>query len=284
MKTGLLFGVAGVIAVGVVGGAANVRAACITTPNCENMGYQYCASECPNGSVACPFDSNKHFCFNPVAFTVTAETCKAECKNVGTNSCTRSGVTYYESCGSSTCTSGQTCQNGTCRAVPKEGHCCGYINDCSYSGGTSSFYDSDCQSHYGMSCYDKCKAMGYPDCNHMQASCIATGNSTPVFQFCGYYDYIIGYPYFTCEMVPTSGDCCGYVSNCDFSGTSSSYDSNCQSHYGMSCYNACKSFFGYPDCNAMQASCRAQGGTPDFRGCVSVSDPYASVSAKFACQ
>lgn len=47
MKTGLLMSVAGVavgVAVGgMVVGAADVRAACTTTPNCESMGYKYCA-------------------------------------------------------------------------------------------------------------------------------------------------------------------------------------------------------------------------------------------------
>ena len=177
MKTGLLMSV--VMVGGIVGGATEVWAACTTTPNCESLGYQYCASECPNGSVVCPFDSNKHFCFNPVAFTVTAETCKAECKNIGTKSCTKNGTTYYESCGASTCKSEQICSSGTCKnPVATSGWCCGY-SGCSM--------DEDwCQRNYSKNCYRVCtEDYGYPDCTDMQASCRASGG-TPRFQRCPY--------------------------------------------------------------------------------------------------
>ena len=196
MKTGLLMSV--VMVGGMVGAVPNVRAACTTTPNCESLGYQYCASECPNGSVACPFDSNKHFCFSPNPYTVTAETCAAECKNVGSQSCTRGGVTYYESCGSSKCSSGQICSSGTCKTVPKEGECCGY-NRCRYSG-TSHTDDDRCQDYYGESCYNYCMR-SYPTCNDMWASCRAQGG-TPVFQNCdgsgSYGAYLYYYASFVC--------------------------------------------------------------------------------------
>ncbi len=182
MKTGLLLSVARVVVIGtVVGGAAEVWAACTTTPNCESLGYQYCASECPNGSVACPFDSNKRFCFSPKPYTVTAETCSSQCLNVGTKSCTKNGITYYESCGASTCSSGQTCSNGTCRSpVAASGYCCGY-SGCGYSG-TSHSNDSVCQSYYGESCYNRCMRY-YPTCDDMRASCRAQGGILH-FQFC----------------------------------------------------------------------------------------------------
>lgn len=182
MKTELLMSV--VMIGGMVVGAADVQAACTTTPNCESMGYKYCESECPSGSVACPFDSSKRFCFSPKPYTITAESCAAECKNVGTKSCTKGGMTYYESCGASTCSSGQICDNGTCRSpAPTSGLCCGYTNYCGYSGGTSNSYDSSCRSYYGISCYNECKSYGYPDCTDMHASCRASGGS-PVFQRC----------------------------------------------------------------------------------------------------
>ena len=41
-------------------------------------------------------------------------------------------------------------------SVPTAGLCCGYVNKCGYSGGTSSVYDNYCQSYSGMSCYELC--------------------------------------------------------------------------------------------------------------------------------
>ena len=275
MKTGLLLSVARVVVIGsVVGGTAEGWAACTTTPNCESLGYQYCASECPNGSVACPFDSNKHFCFSPNPYTVTAETCAAECKNVGTKSCTKNGTTYYESCGASTCSSGQTCENGTCKAVPKEGYCCGY-SGCGYSG-TSHSSDRWCQQAYGESCYSRCMKY-YPACNDIQASCRAAGGAS-YGQYCSdiasnnYFEAFNAY--FVCEMpknIPTQGWCCGY-------GGCSTNEGWCQSIYGKDCYSACK--IEWPDCGHMQQSCRASGGTPRFQHCGS----SANSEAYYTCE
>ena len=162
-------------------------AACTQTPDCETMGYIYTADECPNGGVKCPFDISKYFCFDPQTcdYTYTAEACAANCQNLGASSCVRNGVTYYQSCGSSKCSSGQTCSNGTCvSSAPTSGFCCGYTNYCGFSGGTSSSYDNDCRDDYGMSCYNRCKSnFGFPDCTDMQASCRASGG-TLVFQNC----------------------------------------------------------------------------------------------------
>lgn len=143
MKTGLLMSVAG-IAVGVavggmVVGATDVRAACTTTPNCESMGYKYCASECPSGSVACPFDSSKRFCFSPKPYSVAASTCSSQCKNAGSQSCTRGGVTYYNACGSSKCKSGEECKNGSC------------VSTCTYTV-TKASCDSQCKNVGSASC------------------------------------------------------------------------------------------------------------------------------------
>ena len=186
MKTGLLMSAARVavgVAVGVMAvGAVDVQAACIPTNDCAALGYKYSAADCGGEGLACPFDTTRYNCANPCTYTISANTCSSQCLNVGTKSCTKNGVTYYESCGASKCSSGQTCSNGTCVSpVAKSGYCCGYINDCGYSGGTSSSYDSECQSHYGRTCYNQCKFYGYLDCTDMQANCRASGGS-PVFQ------------------------------------------------------------------------------------------------------
>ena len=186
MKTGLLLSAArvavGVAVGGMVVGAADVRAACTTTPNCESMGYKYCASECPSGSVACPFDSSKRFCFSPKPYSVAASTCSSQCKNAGSQSCTRGGVTYYESCGTSMCSSSQTCENGSCVSpVAKDGYCCGY------SGCNAN--ETWCQNNYSKNCYRVCtENYGWPDCGDMQARCRATGG-TPAFMDCVAYTF-----------------------------------------------------------------------------------------------
>ncbi|MBQ8630980.1 MAG: hypothetical protein IJ479_04585, partial [Alphaproteobacteria bacterium] len=123
---------------------------------------------------------------------------------------------------------------------------------------------------WGMSCYYKCKSYGYPDCKTQEESCQALG---------GHYspkncavDSVKAIPIFiknVCEIpgIPTNGFCCGYTNYCGYSGgTSSSYDSDCRGYYGVTCYQQCKNY-GYPDCNDMQASCRASGGSPVFQHC-----------------
>ena len=178
-------------------------AACTQTPDCETLGYIYTADECPNGGVKCPFDTSKYFCFDPQTcdYTYTAETCAAQCKNVGSSSCTKNGTTYYASCGSSKCSSGKSCYNGMCfTSVSVSGWCCGYVYECGYNGGTSNSNDSYCQSYYGRSCYDQCRYRGYPDCTDMHASCRASGRN-PAFQLCegdDYYGYF-GNAYYVCQ-------------------------------------------------------------------------------------
>ncbi len=67
--------------------------------------------------------------------------------------------------------------------VPTSGDCCGYTNYCGYSGGTSNSHDNECEDFYGMSCYNKCKSYGYPDCTEMHASCRISGGF-PTFYTC----------------------------------------------------------------------------------------------------
>ena len=143
MKKGMLITVAGMA---LLAGTADVRAACIPTQDCASLGYKYTAAQCPDGAIACPFDTSKFFCMNP------------------------------------TDDSGSTTPDPA-PSVPTSGYCCGYTNYCGYSGGTSNSDDSNCRSSWGRSCYEQCKSYGYPDCTDMHASCRASGG-TPVFQNC----------------------------------------------------------------------------------------------------
>ena len=193
MKKGMLITVAGMA---LLAGTADVRAACIPTQDCASLGYKYTAVQCPDGAIACPFDTSKFFCMEPQTcdYTYTAESCAANCLNVGSSSCVRNGTTYYASCGSSKCSSGQICNNGTCKSpVAKSGYCCGYTTYCGYDGGTSHENDAGCQSYYGRNCYQECKSYRWPDCKDMQDSCRASGG-TPRFQSCGYtYSNVVTY-------------------------------------------------------------------------------------------
>ncbi len=153
--------------------SGHTLAACAQSPDCEAMGYKYTADECPNDGVKCPFDTSKYFCFDPQTcdYTYTADACAANCQNPGASSCVRNGVTYYVSCGSSKCSSGQSCYNGTCfTSVSASGWCCddtgSYCNDYSY-----------CRSNYS-----------HPDCSDVMSSCRASGG-TPRFQYCS--DHLI---------------------------------------------------------------------------------------------
>ena len=190
MRKEMLITVAGMA---LLAGAADVRAACIPTEDCASLGYKYTAAQCPDSAIACPFDTTKFFCMNPQTcdYTYTAEACAANCLNPGSASCSKNGITYYQSCGSSKCSSDQTCENGTCNSnVAKSGWCCGY-SVCGYTG-TSHFNDSYCQRNFGRTCYQQCKSKGHPDCNDMQESCRAYGG-TPVFQNCTNNDTPDGY-------------------------------------------------------------------------------------------
>ena len=177
MKKGMLITVAGMA---LLAGTADVRAACIPTQDCASLGYKYTAAQCPDGAIACPFDTSKFFCMEPQTcnYTYTAESCAANCQNVGSSSCVRNGTTYYASCGSSKCSSGQSCNNGTCKSNQSnaiDGYCCGYYEECGYYQYSSNSHDAFCQRSYGMNCYDKCKDSGYPDCMTIKANCSAAG-------------------------------------------------------------------------------------------------------------
>ena len=189
MRKGLLLGIAGIAA---AVGTANVRAACITTQDCAELGYKYTSSVCSGDRIACPFDTSKFFCFEPQIcnYSYTAASCSSQCKSVGSTSCVKDGTTYYSSCGSSLCSSKQTCSNGTCVSpVATSGYCCGYC---------SIIDESWCWNKFGKNCYRTCiEYYNHPDCNDMQASCRASGG-TPLFKWCNTGTAAGMFAYFTC--------------------------------------------------------------------------------------
>ena len=67
------------------------------------------------------------------------------------------------------------------------------------------------------------------------------------------------------KPVGTSRWCCDYTEGCNS-------PSNCRDR------------IGYPDCSDVQASCRASGGTPRFRGCDYGNLPYGISGAYFDCE
>ena len=160
--------------------------------DCEKLGYKYDKSVCDGApAVACPFNKDKWFCECP--YTISAETCSSQCKNIGSKSCTRNGVTYYEACGTSKCSSGQTCNNGTCKSnmSGKTYRCCGYSSSCAYSG-TSNSYDAYCREKWGMSCYQRCTDYyGYSSCNSIESKCYSSGGS-PIFRGCDSSSDLLG--------------------------------------------------------------------------------------------
>lgn len=198
----------------VAGAAAETLASCSSSPDCISLGYKYTLSDCPNGGVKCPFDTSKYFCFSPESactYTKTTATCAAECKNVGSQSCTRSGVTYYNACGSSKCSSGQSCNNGTC------------VSSCTYMTTKAT-------------CNAQCKKVGTTSCQK---------DGVTYYESCGSSKCANGQTCKngSCISVPTEGYCCG-DGFCGYSGTTHYNDKDCQNAYGMSCYDKCMQVYG----------------------------------------
>ena len=179
MKTGLLLSVAFLFY-----GEAN--AACMPELDCASLGYKYSYSQYGGKGLACLYDSGKYFCPETVSscsYTYTAEDCAAECKNIGSLTCSKNGKTYYASCGSSKCLSGQTCTDGYCKqSVEKQGYCC------------------DDGEIYCGSGYTNCHtATSYPDCSDVRTSC-RTAGGTPSFLSCGTLTPTgAPYAYFNCK-------------------------------------------------------------------------------------
>ena len=144
---------------------------------CKNVGDKPCVKNgtiyyeaCGSSKCGTGYTCTNGSCTSTCNYSYTAASCSSQCKNVGSTSCVKDGTTYYSSCGSSKCSSGQKCNNGTCVTVPTSGFCCGY------SGCDAR--ENFCQDHYGKSCYQYCREnLGYPDCNDMVTSCRASGGS-----------------------------------------------------------------------------------------------------------
>ena len=152
---------------------------------CKNVGDKACTKNgtvyyesCGSSKCGTGYKCTNGSCTSTCNYSYTAASCSSQCKSVGSTSCVKDGTTYYSSCGSSLCSSGQTCNNGNCVAnVNTTGSCCGYTYSCGYSGGTSNSNDSSCQDGWGMSCYNKCKSYNYPNCNTAQANCRNLGRT-----------------------------------------------------------------------------------------------------------
>ena len=181
--------------------------------DCEKLGYKKTVSQC-NGkfSFTCPFNKDKVFCADDCTYTFTASDCASQNKNIGSQSCTRNGTTYYASCGT-------TCANGNCTSTPSQSEC-NYVylasdcaNQCKEVGSKSctrdgkTYYENcgntKCSENklcndkgscitpwYGYCCDDVgscdttfCKAYNYPDCSDIINSCKSLGR-TPKFDHC----------------------------------------------------------------------------------------------------
>ena len=168
---------------------------------CKNVGDKACTKNgtayyeaCGSSKCGADEQCSSGSCVSTCSYTVTKASCTSKCKNTKGTPCTRGGVKYYPSCGSSKCSSGQKCNKGTCyNPVATSGRCCGY-NGCRTN-------ETWCQDNDSKSCYEVCtENYGYPDCSDMQASCRASGGS-PIFSYCGYTggSYYYYSAYFYCE-------------------------------------------------------------------------------------
>lgn len=242
MRKGLLLSAAGML----LAGSGTAYGACTPVLDCTSLGYKYSSAECSGSGVACPFNTSKYFCAEPCTYTVTKSSCDSQCKNVGDKACTKNGTVYYESCGSSKCGADEQCSGGSC------------VSTCSYTV-TEASCTSQCKSTNGTPC-TRGGVKYYPSCGSSKCSSGQTCSNG------------------TCHSpVAASGYCCGY---------SSCYtdESWCQNNYSKNCYRVCTENYGWPDCGDMQASCRAQGGSPVFQGC----NPYGAAGdgyhANFRCE
>ena len=152
---------------------------------CKNVGDKACTKNgtvyyeaCGSSKCGTGYKCTNGSCTSTCNYSYTAASCSSQCKSVGSTSCVKDGTTYYSSCGSSLCSRGQTCSNGTCSMIGQYYHCC------------DSIYCSD-YSYYCMQYYS--------DCSSYHAKCRNDGG-TPVFQVCDYYgDGYTGSSSWTCE-------------------------------------------------------------------------------------
>lgn len=99
---------------------ANSAVAACLSGDCASLGYTRSASDCSGiDSIRCPFDLNKYFCVSTPTvseclYMETEDTCQRNCSTVGTKSCSRGGITYYQSCSAPTCGKYANCVNSRC--------------------------------------------------------------------------------------------------------------------------------------------------------------------------
>ncbi|MBP3346253.1 MAG: hypothetical protein J6L86_04390 [Alphaproteobacteria bacterium] len=277
---------------------------------CKDNGYVNNCSR-PNKNEICPWDSSYAKCCNDTPSNgcpdnskvsgcesgaiIGKDSCGYECRQCCKTSCpagyaytdkeTSGGTTGYIKDGTDYC---MHCTKGRLYKR-KENPCTGYDvcsayggvdnGDYCYSGSLKKYSKclTECRPGYVEWCdtpVTDCDKLGY---RYNQAACDGVPSVACPFDetkwFCEKKDY---------SAIPKEGGCCGY-SGCGYNAMSHSSDSYCQLDFGMSCYNKCIKN-GYPDCNDMQASCRASGGTPVFDKCNMVLVSYNVLDAYFTCK
>ncbi len=147
---------------------------------CKNVGDKACTKNgtvyyesCGSSKCGADEQCSGGSCVSTCSYTVTEASCTSQCKSTNGTPCTRGGVKYYPSCGSSKCSSGQTCNNGTCQSNMSGTYfyCC---DDVGYG----------CRNYYG----DCRNYTSYGDCSDVVSDYKSRGCS-PVFQGCGNCDY-----------------------------------------------------------------------------------------------
>ena len=160
-------------------GAGNAMAECVATPDCEKLGYT--ETSCAEGGVKCPWDTTKLFCGPSCSLTTTKAQCDANCQNVGSQSCSKNGVTYYAGCGTSKCTTGQSCVNGSCTCDSVYKYTCtgtGYASGSGSSCG-GKYASCNCATNYVWS-------SGACSCNStFKYTCSGTGYAGGSGSACG---------------------------------------------------------------------------------------------------
>lgn len=70
------------------------QAGCTPTPDCASIGYNKSASECPSGSLKCPWDTSKVFCGETECIVGSVLYEDMQCYEIGTTDKTPIGVVF----------------------------------------------------------------------------------------------------------------------------------------------------------------------------------------------
>ena len=220
-------------------------------------------------------------------YTTTASSCSSQCKNVGSSSCTKNGTTYYNGCGSSKCSSGQTCSNGTCKDTctytTTASSCssqCKNVGSSSCTKNGTTYYNgcgsSKCSSGQTCSngtCKDTCVSGGSSSCSGQTSSCSSSQVQTSSCKDCS------GKTHYTCRAKTCSDG--GYVSSCPSGQTGTAV-----SYAGLTCYSNCKA-----QCVPKTTCSQTYSGSPVYRsycykesdGCGGYLTCYREASCSEAC-